>query len=130
MKFANLTLVILLVLPNLAFARKPAAEKAPACTRCANISALEAKFLALKYENPKDRAAGRKLIVRVLAQLERFHINKRGAAAPVEFRALVGLVSAALPYDEGTESAESIASLIHESRALNTIFRQAASGVT
>jgi hypothetical protein len=132
MKYA---ILFLLMIPNLALARKPAAAAkaaapAPACARCTDIQKLETQFLALKYENAKDRAAGRELIVRVLAQLERFYTFRRAASAKVEFRALVSLVAAALPYDEGSESAESIANLITDSRDLKTVYNQTADTIT
>jgi hypothetical protein len=130
MKYA---ILILTMIPNLALARKPAAAPkaaAPAvCARCTDIQKLETQFLALKYENKKDRAAGRELLVRVLAQLERFYTFRRSASAKTEFRALVSLVAAALPYDEGSETAESIASLITDSRDLKAVYIQTADAV-
>lgn len=132
MKTAILILTILSIsMTAYATERKPANTKRTAtCSRCPDIQKLETEFLALKYEEKKDRAAGRLLMVRVLAQLERFHTHKRSAASKEEFRALINLIAAALPFDEGTESAESIASLISESRELKSIYAQALNAVS
>jgi Tfp pilus assembly protein PilE len=131
MKMAKLILFLLsFSISAQATPRKPSNAKVePVCTRCPEIQKLEASFLALKYEERKDRSAGRKLMVRVMAQLERFHTLKKSTATAEEFNALINLVAAALPYDQGTESAESIASLISESRSLKATFDQALNGV-
>jgi len=124
MKLAKAALLIFtILLPNLAWAR-------PACTRCEESRKLESEFLALNYKKAADRAKGRALVVRALDQLERFHTTKRSATRPEEFRALVKLVAAALPYDLGTETAESIASLIADSKDLKTIYNDTLAAVT
>lgn len=115
-------ILIVLTFATLTSGAAPAAKKAVACTRCNEIQKLEGEFLALKYEDREDRVKGRGLMVRVFAQLEKFHTNKRKEAAMEEFKALVRLVSAALPYDMETESAESLASLVFDSTTLKAAY--------
>jgi Tfp pilus assembly protein PilE len=116
----NLILSLFAIISFTVFAA-PAAKPA-ACTRCKDIQSLEGEFLALKYEVREDRAKGRAMMVRVFALLEKFHTNKRKEAATDEFKALIRLVSAALPYDTETESAESLASLVYDSKALKSTY--------
>lgn len=111
----------LIAMASIASFAAPAAKPA-ACTRCKDIVSLEGEFLSLNYKVREDRAKGRAMMVRVFALLEKFHTNKRKEAATDEFKALIRLISAALPFDTETESAESLASLVFDSKALKSTY--------
>lgn len=99
------------------------------CKRCGEIHKIEKEFLALKYDNSEDRSLGRKKMERVLAQLERFHQNKKSPSRKAEFKALVNLVAAALPYDMETEGPASLVDLVSTSQELNTLFNESLAGL-
>ncbi len=101
------------------------------CARCPEVQKLEGDFTAYEYAKKEDRSAGRQKMVSVLAQLERFHTAKgRNPTRGEEFRALVKLTAAAGPYDQGSEAAESLASLIVDSAELKGIFNEVAGSVS
>ncbi len=89
--------ILILVLSCVSFAASAAEKKS-------DIQSLQSEFLALKYEIKADRKKGRVMMLNVLAQFQRFYPNRNKPNSLEQFRSLVGLVSASLPYDQGTEA--------------------------
>lgn len=116
--------MLMMLSANLAWAGKAD------CAPCTEIQKLEAEFLALKYEIPKDRANGRGLLPRVLNHFESFEKIARTTAGPEVFKALVRLSAAAAPYDEGSVLAENIAGFMYDNRRLKNVYEQTSSALT
>ena len=84
---------------------------------------LEKEFSALKYESAKDRDKGAEMVPQVIKQLRGFIKSKpQSKAREEEFRALVTLVGAALPYDGEVETAGMIHVLIDSAKELRRVY--------